>query len=50
MSDIPVQMQPTGTAQMELSPASLATGEYILELNAKADAGSAQELIAFRIR
>jgi VWFA-related protein len=50
MSDLAVQMLPTGTAQLELAPASLATGEYILELTAKADAGSAQQLIAFRIR
>ena len=50
MSDVAVQMLPTGAAQLELAPAALTTGEYILELTAKAEAGSAQELIAFRIR
>ena len=50
MFDVPVQMSDTGAAEMELSFASLAAGEYLLELNAKADAGAAQEVVAFRVR
>jgi hypothetical protein len=50
MSDVPVQKSPTGGAQVEIALASLAAGEYLLELTAKTDAGSAQELIAFRVR
>jgi VWFA-related protein len=50
MSDIPVQMTPSGEAQLELGVAALASGEYLLELNAKAASGTAQELVAFRVR
>jgi VWFA-related protein len=50
MSDVAVQTSPTGAAHVELILASLATGEYLLELTAKAEAGTAQELIAFRLR
>jgi VWFA-related protein len=50
MSDIPVQMTPAGEAQVELGIAGLAAGEYLLELNAKSASGTAQELVAFRVR
>jgi predicted secreted protein len=50
MSDIPVQMTPAGEAQLELGVAGLAAGEYLLELNAKGASGTAQELVAFRVR
>jgi hypothetical protein len=50
MSDVPVQISSTGAGEMELSFAAMAAGEYVLELNAKADAGTAQELVAFRVR
>jgi VWFA-related protein len=50
MSDLPVQMTPTGEAQLELGIAGLAAGEYLLELNAKGASGTAQELLAFRVR
>jgi hypothetical protein len=50
MSDVPVQVSDGGGAELELSFASLAAGEYLLELSAKADAGSAQEVVAFRVR
>jgi VWFA-related protein len=47
--DVPVQASgPTG--ELELALASLAAGEYLLELNAKSEAGSAQQLVAFRVR
>lgn len=48
MSELPVQMA-GATAMAELPLASLAAGEYLLELAVKAQAGSAQELIAFRL-
>ncbi len=44
MFDVPVQMSDAGAAEMELVFASLAAGEYLLELNGKADAGTAQEV------
>ncbi len=50
MLDVPVQMSDAGAAEMELVFASLAAGDYLLELNAKADAGTAQEVVAFRVR
>ncbi len=50
MSDVPVQMTPSGEAQLELGVAALAAGEYLLELNAKSASGAAQELVAFRVR
>jgi VWFA-related protein len=49
MSDFPVQMVSTGTAQLELPLSALATGDYLIELNAKSDSGTAQEIIAFRV-
>ena len=49
ISDLTVQPSPPGS-QLELTLASFAAGEYILELTAKSEAGSAQELVAFRIR
>ena len=50
MSDLQVQGSPTGATQMEVPLAQLAAGDYLLELTAKSDAGTAQELIAFRLR
>jgi VWFA-related protein len=50
MFDVPVQVSDGGGAEMELAFAPLAAGEYLLELNAKADAGTAQDIVAFRIR
>jgi VWFA-related protein len=50
MSDLQVQVSPSGPTQMEVPLAQLAVGDYLLELTAKSEAGSAQELIAFRLR
>ena len=50
MADVAVQASPTGAVQLELPLANLAAGEYILELNAKSEGSSAQDVIAFRIR
>lgn len=48
MMDVPVQMEGV-TATIELTLANLAAAEYILELTAKTGAGSAQELLAFKV-
>jgi VWFA-related protein len=49
MSDVPVRASQGGSAEMELTLAALAAGDYLLELTAKADGSSAQEVIAFRL-
>jgi VWFA-related protein len=49
MSDLPVQAAPGKPSEIELPLAALATGEYLIELNAKTPSGTAQELIPFRI-
>ena len=50
MSDVQVQVTPDGTAHMEVPLSPLAAGEYVLELTAKSESGSAQEVLAFRLR
>jgi hypothetical protein len=50
MFDVPVQDSEAGAAELELMFSSLAAGEYLLELNAKTGASSAQEMVAFRVR
>jgi hypothetical protein len=50
MSDVNVQIAADGAAQMEVPLAPLAAGEYLLELTAKAEGSSSQELLAFRLR
>jgi hypothetical protein len=50
MSDVQVHVTPDGTAHMEVPLAALAAGEYLLELTAKTDGGSAQEVLAFKLR
>jgi VWFA-related protein len=48
VTDVPVQV--AGTAAMiELTLANLAPAEYLLELTAKTEAGSARELLAFKV-
>jgi VWFA-related protein len=49
MSDVPVQMPEGGPAELELAMSALSAGEYLLELSAKTESGSAQELIAFKV-
>jgi VWFA-related protein len=48
MADVPVQVSGT-TASIELTLANLAAAEYLLELTAKSEAGSVQELFAFKV-
>ena len=48
MSDLP--LQPNGsTFEAELTLSSLGAGEYVIEISAKAEAGTAQDTIAFRV-
>jgi hypothetical protein len=49
MSDLPVQTSPTGAAEIDLQLSALAAGDYLIEVNAKTDSGTAQEVIAFRV-
>ena len=50
MADVPTQAAaPSGPYQFEFPLASLAAGEYLLELNAKTASGTAQQMIAFRV-
>ncbi len=50
MSDLQLQAAASGSTHIEVPLAQLAAGDYLLELTAKGDAGSAQELIAFKLR
>jgi VWFA-related protein len=49
MSDLIVTTAPGGTFELELPLASLPVGDYLIELNAKSESGTAQELVAFKI-
>jgi hypothetical protein len=49
MADVPMQSTTPGTGEIEFALSNLAPGDYILQLTAKTDTGSAQELIAFRV-
>jgi VWFA-related protein len=49
MSDLPVQTPGGVSAELELPLSALPAGDYLIELNATAESGSAQEMIAFRI-
>lgn len=49
MSDVPVQTPAGRSPEIDLPLSALAAGEYLLELNAKTQTGTAQELIAFRL-
>ncbi|MGH9308488.1 MAG: VWA domain-containing protein, partial [Vicinamibacterales bacterium] len=45
MADLPLQ----AAGSLELPLASLPIGDYLIELNAKSEAGTAQELVAFKV-
>jgi hypothetical protein len=49
MADLTVQAGQAGINDVELPLSSLAAGDYLIELNAKTDGGTAQELIAFKV-
>jgi VWFA-related protein len=47
--DLPVAAAPGQPAQIELPLANLASGDYLIQIDAGGDGGSAQELIGFRV-
>ena len=50
MADVPVAASPAaGTHQIDLSLASVAPGEYLVEITAKGGTGEAKELIPLRV-
>jgi VWFA-related protein len=50
MQDLPVTLaQDTGQVQLDLPLASIAPGEYLIDLRAKGAAGEAKQLIAFKV-
>jgi VWFA-related protein len=49
MSDLPIQTPAGGSAELEFALSALPAGDYLIELNAAAESGTAQEMIAFRI-
>lgn len=49
MAVLPVQAGQGGIGDIELPLSSLAAGDYLIELNAKTETGTAQELIAFKV-
>ncbi|HEY7501118.1 MAG TPA: VWA domain-containing protein [Vicinamibacterales bacterium] len=49
MSDVPVKAT-GGTAELELVLASYAAGDYLIELIGKTESGTAQEMVAFKLR
>jgi VWFA-related protein len=49
MADVPVQSDQGKPFSIDLPLASLAPGEYVLELDAKAPSGSAQQMVGFKI-
>jgi VWFA-related protein len=49
MADLTVQAGQAGTSDIELPLSALAAGDYLIEVNAKTDTGTAQELIAFKV-
>ena len=49
MADLPVQTGQGGAGEIDLPLSSLAAGDYLIELNAKTDSGTAQEMIAFKV-
>jgi VWFA-related protein len=49
MSNLAFQRAADGPFEIELPLSSLAAGEYLIELTAKSESGTAQETIAFRV-
>lgn len=49
MADLTVQPGEGGVADVELPLSAFAAGDYLIELNAKTESGTAQELIAFKV-
>jgi VWFA-related protein len=49
MADVPVDTPAPGAAEIDFAMSNLAPGDYLLQITAKTDTGTAQELVAFRV-
>jgi hypothetical protein len=49
MADVPVQAAPGKPFLIDFPLASLAAGEYIIEIDATSASGTAREMIGFRV-
>ena len=49
MADVPIQAAEGKPYLIDFPLASLAAGEYIIQLDAKTPSGSAQQMIGFRV-
>ena len=49
MADVPVQAADGKPFQIDFPLASLAAGEYLIQIEAKTPAGSAQHVLAFKV-
>jgi hypothetical protein len=49
MADLPVTAVPGAGGDVEFALGALPVGDYLIELNAKTDSGTAQELVAFKV-
>lgn len=49
MADLPIQSPQAGSGELELPLSSLPMGDYLIEINAATDTGTAQELVAFKV-
>jgi hypothetical protein len=49
MADVPIQAAEGKPYLIDFPLASLAAGEYLIELNAKTPAGTAQQLVGFKV-
>ena len=49
MADLPIQSPQAGSGELELPLSSLPMGDYLIEINAATETGTAQELVAFKV-
>ena len=49
MADVPVQAADGKPFQIDFPLASLAAGEYLIQINAKGASGAAQQVLAFKV-
>ena len=49
MADVPVQGTEGKPLQIDFPLASLAAGEYLIQIDAKAPSGTAQQIVAFKV-
>jgi hypothetical protein len=49
MTDLPVTAGQGGTGDIEMPLSALSAGDYLIEINAKTESGTAQEVIAFKV-